>query len=407
MMEKADLIIVGGGVFGCAIAYYYSRDNPGKKVVLLERNGLNSAATSRAAALMTVVRPKRSYIPLSLETYKVITLLEEELNESLGMQSVGLLHVAASKQSLNALVELEGIAFEFGREVSTLSPSKAGQLVPWLKTDELLKMAFMPGEGFCDPYLLGTFFARCAQRQGAILKQGVEVNSLLIENNRIIGVSTSIGKILAEVVVDATGVWAPILASQAGFGLPMAPVRSQYWITERADYFPPNSPMVLLPDAQAYTRPESGSLLVGIRESKSVVTSLVNLPNDINGFSFSSDDGFADLAENGPKLARFFPKLYDAGIKNYIAGFSGYTPDGQLVLGMVPGVDGLLAASGCCGAGISVAGGVGLGIASLAAGRLNPFDFSEFRLDRFGNIDAFDPQWLAQCAAARSQKVSG
>lgn len=406
-MEKADLIIVGGGIFGCAIAYYYSRDNPGKKVILLERKGLNSAATSGAAALMTVVRPKRSYIPLSLETYKVISQLEESLQESLGMQMVGMLHVAASEQAVHALDALLGIAGEFKREVSNLSISEVGHLVPWLKTDELLKIALMPGEGFCDPYLLGTFFARCAQKQGAILKQGIAVESLLVDKDQVVGVNTSEGKKQAPVVVDAAGVWAPILVHQAGYGLPLAPVRSQYWITERANCFPPNSPMVLLPDAQAYTRPESGALLVGIRERKSMVISPANLPDEVRGYAFSTDEGLADLAENGAKLARFFPDFYDIGIRHYIAGFSGYTPDGQLVLGKVPGVKGLLAASGCCGAGISVAGGVGLGIASLAAERANPFDFSEFRLDRFGNIDAFDSQWLIRCGAARSQKLSG
>lgn len=406
-MEKADLIIVGGGIFGCAIAYYYSRDNPGKKVVLLEWNGLNSGATSRAAALMTIVRPKRSYIPLSLETYKVISLLEEDLNESLGMQRVGMLHVAGSEQTVKALFELEGIADEFDREISPLSQSEAKRLVPWLRTDELLKITLMLREGFCDPYLLGTFFARSAQQQGAILKQGIEVRELLIDKNRVVGIDTSEGKMSAPVVVDAAGVWAPILAQKAGFGLPMAPVRSQYWITEKAAYFPPNSPMVLLPDAQAYTRPDSGALIVGIRERKSMVTSPVDLPKDLAAYAFSPDEGRGDLAENGPKLARFFPKLYDIGIRHYMAGFSGYTPDGQLVLGEVSGVQGLLVASGCCGAGISVAGGVGLGIASLAAGTVNPFDFSEFRFDRFGRIDAFDPEWLSRCATARSQKVSG
>ena len=406
-MEKADLIIVGGGVFGCAIAYYYSRDNPGKKVILLERNGLNSAATSRAAALMTVVRPKRSYIPLSLETYEVISRLEEALQESLGMQQVGMLHVAASEQTVHALDALLGIAAEFKQEVIHLSSSEAGHLVPWLKTDELLKIALMPAEGFCDPYLLGTFFARCARKQGAMLKQGIAVEGLLVEKDQVVGVSTSEGKMQAPIVVDAAGVWAPILAHQGGFGLPLAPVRSQYWITDRSNCFPSQSPMVLLPDAQAYTRPESGALLVGIRERQSMVISPANLPNDLEGYAFSPDKGLADLAENGAKLARFFPKFYTIGIRHYMAGFSGYTPDGQLVLGEVPGVQGLLVASGCCGAGISVAGGVGLGIASLAAGRLNPFDFSEFRLDRFGSIDAFDPDWLARCAAARSKKVSG
>jgi sarcosine oxidase, subunit beta len=406
-MEKADLIIVGGGIFGCAIAYYYSRDNPGKKVIVLERNGLNSAATGSAAALMTVVRPKRSYIPLSLETYRVIPQLEEALQESLGMKRVGMLHVAASDQTVNALVDLLGIAEEFEQEFRLFSQTEAGKFVPWLKTDELKKIALMPNEGYCDPYILGTFFARCARKQGAVLKQGVDVDGILIDKECVVGVNSSEGKIQAPVVVDAAGVWAPILAHQAGFGLPMAAVRSQYWILERANYFSSNAPMVLLPDAQAYTRPESGGLIVGIRESCSMVTSPANLPNDLNGFNFSPDEGFTDLMENMGRLARFFPKIYDTGISHYVAGFSGYTPDGHLVLGEVPGVNGFLVASGCCGAGIAVSGGVGAGIAAIAAGRVNPFDFSEFRLDRFGKVDAFDPEWLSRCAAARSQKVSG
>jgi len=406
-MEKADLIIVGGGIFGCAIAYYYSRDNPGKKVVLLERNDLNNAATSRAAALMTVVRPKRSYIPLSIETYTVIPHLEKALKELLGMQLVGMLHVAASEQKVRELDGLMGVAREFGQEALYLSKDETGQLLPWLDTDEILKVGFMPDEGYCDPYLLGTFFARCAKAQGVLLRSGVEVTELLMDGHSVAGVKTSLGKIQAPVVVDAAGVWTPILASQAGCGLPMAPVRSQYWITERASYFPPNAPMALLPDAQAYTRPECGGLLVGIREKKSLVISPDKLPKDLTGYPFSPDEGREDLAENGSRLARFFPKFHDIGIKNYVAGFSGYTPDGQLILGEVLGFTGLLVASGCCGAGISVAGGVGLGIASLAGGRVNPFDFSEFRVERFGRIDSFDPVWLDRCAAARSQKVSG
>jgi 4-methylaminobutanoate oxidase (formaldehyde-forming) len=165
--------------------------------------------------------------------------------------------------------------------------------------------------------------------------------------------------------------------------------------------------MVLLPDAQAYARPEGGSLLFGIRERKPLVTSPKKVPKDITDFVFSVDEGMNDLFENGERLARFFPAFYDIGIKYYIAGFSGYTPDSQLILGPVQGTKGFLVASGCCGAGISVAGGVGLGISELASGRPNPMDFSEFGISRFGEIDPFEEQWLNKCAAARSNKVSG
>lgn len=406
-VEKIDLIIIGGGIFGCAIAYYYSRNNPDKKVVLFERNELNNAATSRAAAMMTMVRSKRSFIPLTIETFKVAREMEQELGENLDFKYCGMMHVAASKAKVEDLEALMRIAKEFGQEAYYITKEEAKKKAPWLKVDEALKIAFVPNEAYCDPYMLGTFFARCARKQGAKIHQGVEVTGLINEDKVIKGVRTSEGDLHARTVVDAAGVWSPILAKEAGVNIPMAPVRSQYWITERADIFPVDSPMVLLPDAQAYARPEAGSLLFGIRERNSLVASPKKVPNDISDFVFSVDDGMDDLVENGERLARFFPELYDTGIKHYIAGFSGYTPDSQLVLGDVPDIKGFLIASGCSGAGISVAGGVGLGLAELVAGRPNPFDYSEFKITRFGEIDPFSEEWLNKCAAARSKKVSG
>ncbi len=404
---KVDLAIVGGGIFGCAIAYYFSKYNPDKKVVLLEREELNNAATSRAAALMTVVRSKRSYIPLTIETFRVAREMEMMLGEDLDFKRSGMMHVAASQPKVEALEELMQIAREFNQEAYYISKEEAREKAPWLDVSEAIKIGFMPHEAYCDPYLLGTFFARCAKKQGAKIRLGVEGLNLIKQDNVVKGVSTSEGDIHAKMVVDAAGVWAPILAKEVGVGLPMAPVRSQYWISEKSDLFPMESPMVLLPDAQAYARPEGGSLLFGIRESNSLVASPKNVPNDITDFVFSVDEGMEDLAENGERLARFFPTFYDIGIKYYVAGFSGYTPDSQLILGDVPGIEGLLIASGCCGAGISVAGGVGFGIAEMAAGRFNPFDFSEFNVSRFGHIDPFSQKWLNKCAQARSNKVSG
>ncbi|MBU2904626.1 FAD-binding oxidoreductase [Arenibacter algicola] len=406
-MGKTDLVIIGGGIFGCAIAYYYTKNNPEKQVVLLERNELNNAATSRAAALMTMVRSKRSYIPLTIETFKVAKEMEEELGETLDFKVVGMMHVAASEAKVRDLEVLMDIAREYDQEAYYINKEEAKEKAPWLDVEEALKIGFVPNEAYCDPYMLGTFFARCARNRGAKIRQGVEVVGIIHEAGTVKGVKTTEGDILAETVVDAAGVWAPLLAGMVGAGLPMAPVRSQYWITERSDLFPANSPMVLLPDAQAYARPEGGGLLFGIREGKSLVASPKDVPKDITDFVFSADEGMDDLFENGERLARFFPAFYDMGIKYYVAGFSGYTPDSQLVLGAVPGIKGFLVASGCCGAGISVAGGVGLGIAEMASGRSNPMDFSEFEISRFGEIDPFGEEWLNKCAAARSNKVSG
>jgi sarcosine oxidase, subunit beta len=405
--EKTDVVVIGGGIFGCAIAYYYTKNNPGKKIIVLERNELCNSATSRAAALMTVVRSKRSYIPLSLETYRAVAEMEKQLGESLDMRTVGMLHVAASEQKVKDLEGVMGIAKEFEQPAGYISNIEAHKMAPWLKTDEAIKIGFVPNEAYCDPYLLGTFYARCAKMQGADIRQGTEVKGLIMEDNSAVGVSTSGENIMADSVIIATGAWAPILAAQARIGLPMAPVRSQYWITEKAEIFPVNSPMVLLPDAQAYARPEGGSLLFGVRETKSFSVSPKDIPPDISNFSFSPDRGVADLSEVIDKLGRFFPKVYDIGLKYYIAGFSGYTPDGNLSMGTAPGVNNLLLATGCVGAGISVSGGVGFAFSEMAAGRVNPYDFSDFDMLRFGKINPFGNDWLDKCAMARSKKVSG
>ncbi|WP_276500838.1 NAD(P)/FAD-dependent oxidoreductase [Terrimonas pollutisoli] len=405
--EKANVVVIGGGIFGCAIAYYYTKNNPGKKIVVLERNELCNSATSRAAALMTIVRSKRSYIPLTLETYRIVGEMEKQLGESLDMKTVGMMHVAASETKVKELDALMNIAETFKQKAYYIGNEEAHQRSPWLKTDEAIKIGFVPNEAYCDPYLLGTFFARCAKMQGADIRQGVEVNRLIMDGNTAMGVVTANNNIYADKVIIAAGAWAPIFAAQAGIGLPMAPVRSQYWITEKATIFPVNSPMVLLPDAQAYARPEGGNLLFGIRESNSFSVSPKEIPADISHFSFSADRGMNDLSEVIDRLGRFFPDIYDIGLKYYVAGFSGYTPDGNLSMGTVPEVNNLLMATGCVGAGIAVAGGVGHAFAELAADKPNPYDFSDFNLQRFGKIDPFSNEWLTRCADARSKKVSG
>jgi 4-methylaminobutanoate oxidase (formaldehyde-forming) len=265
----------------------------------------------------------------------------------------------------------------------------------------------MPDEAYCDPYLLGTFYARCAKMQGADIRQGIEVTGVIMDGNTAAGVATLNGHIYANKVVIAAGAWSPIFAAQAGIGLPMAPVRSQYWITEKAAIFPTHSPMVLIPDAQAYARPEGGNLLFGIRERNSFSLSPKEIPPDIAHYPFNPDRGLTDLSEVMVSLGRLFPAIYDIGLKYYIAGFSSYTPDGNLSMGVAPGVPNLLLATGCAGAGIAVSGGVGLAFAEMAADRTNPYDFSDFVIQRFGNIDPFSKEWLDQCAWARSKKVSG
>jgi 4-methylaminobutanoate oxidase (formaldehyde-forming) len=167
-------------------------------------------------------------------------------------------------------------------------------------------------------------------------------------------------------------------------------------------------PYVILPDAGAYVRPELGGLIVGLREAHSLSVDARTLPSNIASVSFGDEmEGWRILMEGRPRLCRFYPGLDEARFTTFVTGLSTYTPDGEFVLGPVPGLKGYLAVTGCCGAGIAASGGIGLALAELAADRPSSFNLAPFRADRFGAVDVDSEGFRARCAAARSTKVSG
>ena len=122
---------------------------------------------------------------------------------------------------------------------------------------------------------------------------------------------------------------------------------------------------------------------------------------------FAEDpDGWDTLAECGEALTRFLPLLESIELKHYVSGPSTYTPDGHFVLGALPGVEGFLVASGCCGLGVAASGGFGRAIAELVLGAEGGLDLAPFRPDRFGRVDAFDASWLERCSKARRSKTA-
>ena len=406
--NKAHVIIVGGGIFGCAIAYYFKRDNPDKKVLVFERNELCSANTSLAAALMSRVRSYEQAIPLSIETYKVIEELDKLNEDKLPVHRNGAIHLAVSGLAAKALDDMLLTASKHGIDWQYILAESAALKVPWLNASLASKIAFIPDEATTDPYLLGKAFATAARKLGVEFFRNTEVERIVKQNNTVIGISTGAVLYEANVTILAAGVWSTMLAYNAGIMLPMAAVRSQYWISApNIKLFPSGSPTVIIPEANFYARAFSDSLLFGIRESESVYAFPDRLPAADENYLYSKDNGMDDLEKGLEKLLPFFPAITDTGIKNYVAGFSAYTPDNQFILGEVPDIGGILVATGCVGAGISVAGGVGLGISRLAAGKPNPFNFNSYRYNRFGNFDPIDPEYLKLCARARSNKTSG
>jgi len=406
-MEAVDIVVIGGGVLGGAVAFYLAKQKAGR-IILLERDAVAQGNSNLAAGLLTRGRFKSHLIPMVIETYKAIEEVEATTGKLLGMHQTGCLYAAVSADHQKEIRELAATSSQAGLKVEWLDNVDATQLIPWLNLPSNASVAFMPEDGYIDGYSLTNGYIKSARSLGVEIREQTLVISMLRSGNRITGVKTANGDISASLVIDAAGVWAGMLAREIGIGLPMASVRSHYWITERHSSFSPDQPFVILPDARAYARPESNRLLFGFRESQSVSVDPRRLPDNMNGYAFNQDpNGWDSLLEGIPSFAKFLPLVEEIEISNYIKGLSNYTPDGNFVLGEFPSLDGFLAATGCAGAGVAMSGGIGRFISDLVAGRAPFVDSTPHRIDRFGEIDPTSPEFLQRCADARSGKITG
>lgn len=406
-MESYDVVIIGGGIIGTSISYYIAKST-NARILVIEKNQIAQGNTSLAAGLLTLARSSTDLVSMVKETNKTINEIEHESGGKVGLIHSGSVYSSSITQSKKEMLELVSNAESSGISVELLSDREIKKLLPWIELPQDSYNVFMPEDGYVDGYSLCMGYKRMASKLGIVFQEQNEVKKILRNGNKITGVETNNGPIACSLVIDAAGVWAGKIAADVEIFLPMAPVRSQYWLTGNHSTLTNDQPFVILPQVKAYLRPAENGILFGLREKKSVYVSPNNLPEKMKGYHFKDDPfGWDSLIEGVPGLEKYFPLVKDLEIAHYIAGFSTYTPDGKFVLGGVPGVEGFLSACGCCGSGIAMSGGIGRVIAELALGNEPFIDIAPHRIDRFGIINPFDNDFLVRCAQSRSEKNSG
>lgn len=409
MKKQYDIIIVGGGLLGCATAYQLAKRQAGD-ILLLDGNDIASQASARAACLLTRARTKPALMEMVQETYDCIDEIEKLMGESLGLQQCGSVTIASSDASLREIEALEMAANRFGIINERISRDRVRHLLPWINEEAVQVALYMPTDAFIDSAVLCSGYAKAAQRLGVELKSNTRVQAISVTDNGCIeGVVLCDGtKIIAPIVVNAAGSWANLLMRPLGIGLPFTPVRSHFWISDTdSRRFPVNHPFTVIPDARAFTRSDVGALIIGLRESVCQPFDPQTLTEKLEDFDFRAEAKWKILDECAPLLKPYLPDIDTLGIAHYVAGPSCYVPDAKFIIGGFDQYQGLFTVTGCCGGGVAAGGGMGRLAAEMILGSSPFVDPKLFAPDRFGVIDPFTAEFQKRCADARSNKKGG
>ena len=354
--SQAQVVIVGGGIVGCSVAYHLTLRGC-TDVLLLERKKLTCGTTWHAAGLVGQLRATRNLTRLAQYTTELYATLEKETGQATGFRQIGSLAVATSDGRMEELKRGASMARSFGLQVDVVSAERALALWPFLNAGDLLGAVHLPRDGQTNPIDTTQALAKGARSRGARIVEDAKVDEIVVENGKAIGVRGAFGDIQADVVVNCAGMWAHELGAKAGAAVPLHAAEHFYIVTEPIPDLPRPLPVLRDADRCAYFKEDAGKLLVGWFEP-------IAKPWGMNGIpeSFSFDQLPEDLEHIEPLLEAAIhrvPALGKAGIQLFFNGPESFTPDDRYLLGETPEVRNLFVAAGFNSIGIQSAGGAG------------------------------------------------
>jgi 4-methylaminobutanoate oxidase (formaldehyde-forming) len=384
--SRAQYVVVGGGVIGTSIAYHLALLGA-SDVVLFERKQLTSGTTWHAAGEVVSGGTTEDALWMARYSAELYARLEEETGLSTGFRKCGYLQLATTERRDEAYRRETAYMRSVGMTKDVLSPSEVADLVPLMRTDDIIHGFWTPDEGRANPVDVTMSMAKGARQRGARIFEDTEVTDFVLDRGRVVGVRTERGDIECEKVVLAAGLWGRELAAKAGVSVPLQAAEHYYLLTEPIDGVTPESvPVVEEPESYGYYREEGSGLLVGMFEPVGKAWSLDGMPRD---------SAFAVLPPDWDRLAPFlevamrrFPALEDAGIRTLFCGPESFTDDISPMLGESPEVDNLYLACGLNSVGILSGGGLGHVMAQWLIEGFAPIDLTAVGVDRTHEFQA-------------------
>lgn len=379
----AEIIIVGGGIAGCSVAYHLAK--MGKTdVLLLEQGKLTSGTTWHAAGLVGQMRPNRNMTQMSKYGIELYASLEAETGLATGWKQCGSVNVARTPERMKVLRKQVAMANSFGVECHEISPREAGDKYPIMRTDDLQGAIWLPGDGKANPADLCMSLAKGARNRGVKMAEGVEVTGVITENGKAVGVRTAQGEVRCSVIVNCAGQWARQFGKLAGVNVPLYSAEHFYIVTGKIPGVHPMLPVMRDPDGYIYYKEEVGGLVMGGFEPQAKPWKMDPIPATFQFELLDEDwDQFEPLMTAA--LHRT-PCLEMAEVKMLLNGPESFTPDGNFILGEAPELRNYFVCAGFNSAGIANSGGAGRLMAEWIVGGEPSTDLWDVDIRRFGSF---------------------
>ena len=368
-MESADVVIAGGGISGCALAYQLAKRNV--DVVLLERETLGSQSTGKCAGGVRQQFSTEDNVRVMRLSVKLLESFEQETGHPADFRQIGYLFVFTQPQQVEDFRHNMEMWHRVGlTEARWVDPAEAAKMVPVLNVEDVLGCTFCPTDGIASPADVTAGYATAARRLGARLRVGVEVTGIDIASGRVQGVRTSAGDIATRLVINCAGPWAASIGRMAGLEIPVLPYRRHIAVTGAFPAVPRNTPMTVDFHTSLYFHPEGDGVLMGMSDRTEPP-------------AYVTDVNWDFLEKMFEQAARRAPALAGAGVKTAWAGLYESTPDHQAILGPIAEIEGFWCAAGFSGHGFMQAPAAALLVTQLLLDKKSEIDISSFAFERF------------------------
>ena len=393
--QSARVVVIGGGIIGCSVAYNLA-DMGCADVVLLERDQLTCGTTWHAAGLMTTYGAT-SETSLSIRRYsrELYARLEQETGQSTGFSAVGFIEVASDPDRLEEYRRVTAFNRRHGNNVEEITPSEIKDLFPLADVSAMLAGFYTATDGRINPVDVTMALAKGARMKGARLLQNTPVQAVLARAGRVTGVRTEAGDIACEFVVNCAGMWARQLGERSGVAIPNQAAEHYYLITDEIEGVSKDLPVLEDPSVHAYYREEGGGLMVGLFEPECAPWNVGAIPEDFS---------FGEIPPDWDRLTPFLeqamsrvPVTMEVGIRKFFCGPESFTPDLAPIVGEAPELKNYFVAAGLNSVGIITGGGLGRVLAHWILHGTADVDITGMNIDRFHRYQC-NPEYRRQRA---------